>query len=300
MRTLLWIVWVALAATGCDCSTGLATTPVPEDALTPVKLPDVAPTSRKIVSLAPNLTEIVFALGAGDRVIGVGDFDTYPPEVAALPKVGGLLNPNLERILELTPDLVLLHASNSELADRLRKLGLRPVVFTADSIDEVYRVVLRLGQELGLDADARALVTGMKHELTVVAAPPDTPRPKVLIVVGRTTGTLQGLRSVGPGSFLDEIVVLAGGKNVADDTDTPWPELSKEAIVAAAPDVILELSPGATDDEATALAPWKALPNLPAVHNGHVRRLTADHLLIPGPRLVTTVRDVRTVLDEAR
>ncbi len=272
----------------------------PDDGLKPVKLEEVPSASRRLVILAPNLTEIVFALGAGDRVIGVSDYATYPPEVEDLPRVGGLLNPNLERVLELKPDLVLLHASNKELAFRLRKLGLQPRMFSADSVEQIYKVILRVGQAIGADLDAGALVTGMKRELLEVAAPKDAPRVKVLLVVGRSDGTLQGLRSAGPGSFLHELVELAGGENIAAGTGKAWPELSKEALVAAAPDVIIEFAPGAKDDDAKALLPWGALPNVPAVKNGRIHRLKDDHLLIPGPRIVTTARDIRSVLDDAR
>jgi iron complex transport system substrate-binding protein len=261
--------------------------------------PEVDP-ARKIVILAPNLTEIVFAIGGGPRVIGVSDYATYPAEVKALPRVGGLLNPNLERVLELQPDLVLLHASNKELAARLRKLGLRPKLFSADNIEEIYGVIQGVGDAIGLSENAATLVAAMKRDLAAATAPPGTARPKVLVVVGRTDGTLQGLRSVGPGSYLHELVELVGAENIAASTGKAWPELSKEAIVAAAPEVIIELAPGATDDDKTALAPWHTLPNLPAVKRGNLHRLKDDHLLIPGPRLVRGARDLRRVVDTAR
>lgn len=274
--------------------------PSPDKGLTPQKKADVAPNKRSIVCLAPNLTEIVFALGAGDRVIGVSDYATHPPEVTKLPRVGGLLNPNMERILELGPDVVLLHAGNKELSLRLQKLGLRTQTFSADKIDEIYRVILRVGQVVGSDLDAGALVTGMKRELRDITAPNDVPRVKVLVVVGRTEGTLQGLRSAGPGSYIHEIIALAGGDNIAAKTGKAWPEMSKETILAAQPDVIIELAPGSKEDETKALTPWQALGSVPAVKNGRIHRLTDDHLLIPGPRLVSTARDIRGVLDLAR
>lgn len=294
---------IALCLWGCDAApkNPPAKAPGPDDGLSPVALAkDVPLASRKIVCLAPSLTETVFAIGAGDRVIGVSDFATYPPETQSLTRLGGLLNPNLERIVALAPDVIFLHAANDELARRLQKLGMRVRTFAASSLEEIYKVILRLGQEVGMDADAGAIVTGMKRELRHTTVAPDTPRVKVLVVVGRAPGSLAGLRSVGPGAFLHELIVLGGGENVAASTGQPWPEMSKEAIVAAAPDVIIELAPGATDNDEEALSVWKKLPSIPAVRRGQVHRFTEDHLLIPGPRLVSTARVLRGVLDAAR
>jgi iron complex transport system substrate-binding protein len=308
VRLLPWFFLASLAAScalGCDSPPDPpapeAVAAHPDDGLEPVQIADDIPRgSRRIVCLAPNLTEIVFALGAGDRIIGVSDYATYPAEVADLPRVGGLLNPNLEKILKLAPDVIFLHASNRELADRLGRLGLRTVSFSADSIEDVYKIILRMGQELGVEADAGGIVTGMKRELRHLAVPDSAPKVKTLVVIGRTDGSLAGLRTAGEGSYVNELVVLVGGENIAASTGKPWPELSKEFIVAAAPSVIVELSPGATSDEAEDLAPWAALPGIPAVRDRRVHRLTEDHLLIPGPRLVSTARALRDALDAAR
>ena len=259
------------------------------------------PGAQRIVCLAPNLTEIAFALGLGPRVVGVSDFANYPPEVESLERLGGLLDPNLEKVLLLQPDLLLLHASSERVADKARRLGIRAMTFKADSLEEVLGVILKMGQATDTLAAARTLVASMKSELEGLRSPHGGERPRVLIVVGRDPGSLRGITSVGPGTFLHELVELAGGANIAANAGSLWPTMSKEAILAAAPDIILELTPGETASNTDHdLADWRALPSLPAVRENRIARLDGPHLLIPGPRLVDTARDLRLALDKMR
>lgn len=258
--------------------------------------PTPAAPAQRIVSLAPNVTEIAFDIGLGPRIIGVSDFDTAPPEVASRKRLGGLLNPDLEQLTALQPDLILLHASANQVEEHARRLDLRAERFPSDTLADVEATYRRLG---ALTGQSDAAAQGLKR-LQDGLGPAAPPRGvKVLLVVGRNPGTLENMTGVGPNTFLDELLTRAGATNVLRDAPTPWPQVDKEALLAADPDLILELSPKATPDPADPLAPWRQLGALKAVQQDRVRLLSGDHLLIPGPRLPMTAAALRDAVEQA-
>ena len=247
---------------------------------------------QRVVSLVPSATETLFAIGAGRRVVGVGSFDAFPPEVAALPKVVALLDPDIERILALKPDLMVCYASQTDLQTKLNRAGIRMFVYRHGSLHDVFAGVREIGKAVGLPADAEALAGRLERQLnavrTRVAA---RPRPRVMLVIGREAGSLRTINVSGGYGFLHDLVELAGGRNVFADVTRESLNVNTETILARAPDVILELrysDPPSPDALARERQVWDALPGVPAVRTKRVYLLYGNELVIPGPRVVIT------------
>jgi len=242
-------------------------------------------TPGRIVSCSPSLTEIAFALGAGDRVVAVSDHCDHPAAARKLPRVGPFLSPRVETILGARPDLVLLHHVHGDVDRTLGRAGVRTLRVGLDSIADVLAAVRSVGGALGREPQAEDLVTSIERELIRVGTAP--PR-RVLLVVGRDPGTLRNLFVAGPGTYLDELLGRIGAKNALFDAPTAYPRISTEIIVSRAPDVIIEaLHPGA--DPKRALADWGQLASVPAVRNGRVHVVSDRLFVTPGPRLPQTL-----------
>jgi iron complex transport system substrate-binding protein len=249
-----------------------------------------------IITFAPSITETVFALGEGGRVVGVTNFCNYPPEAAELPRVGDVLNPNLEKLTALQPALVILPgpSSTAKVAQWADRLGITTVNGYMDDLETIRSGTLDIGNALGARPAAEKLIADMDAELDAIRTRvAGLDRPKVLLVPTRDSHRLDTIFSVGRESFLSELLVIAGGENILADSTEPYVEASKETLVVRAPDVIIEIHSGAaiTEDEAQAYRDdWKALPTLPAVKANRVYILTEDYLLIPGPRVPLIAR----------
>lgn len=243
-----------------------------------------------VVSLAPHLTETIYALGQGAQVIAVGDFDDWPPEVLAKPKAGGYLDPNLEKITLLNPALLIVPGQHPKVSEFAKLHGLRVLNVHMDSFKTIDDGIATIGDALGAQAAAQALVARLEGQREAVrAAVAGLPRPKVLIITQRASHDLNTLYSAGGGSFVSEITALAGGENIFADVSQSYFEASKENVVARAPEVILEFHCGEALDEtaqAAYRADWQALSGLPAVQQGRIHLVLEAHGLRPGPRIV--------------
>lgn len=244
---------------------------------------------RRIVSLSPALTEILFAIGAGDRVVGISDFTSYPPEALDRPSCGGQMNPNFEQLTRLAPDLVVYQGEHAKIREFCDAQGRRAWSHRLDTLADLLAILRELGELLDCEASASAVAGRLQHELAVVReAAAQRPRVRVLVCVGRPPDRLGGLTTCGPGSFLDELVTLAGGDNIFADATDRYPSPSLEAIVARAPEVILDLLPDRDDTpavRAAVQAVWQPLASVPAVRHGRVQPVFGNDLLLPGPRV---------------
>lgn len=255
-----------------------------------------APPGR-IVSTAPSLTEVLFALGLGPRVVGVTEFCRYPPEAAQKPKIGTFLEPNLERVLAQRPDLVLVVRNPVQLAERLSQLGLRAVEIPQDTLAEILASVHRIGRLAGVEARAAALADSIERDLDDLRRRASKlPQRKVLFLVGRSPGSLQGMVGVGPGTFIDELIRLSGGANVLAHSPMAYPRVSVEQIFSADPDVILDMGDFAHHEgkpmEAAEQfrAVWAPYRSLRAVRENRVRQVAGEALIRPGPRVAEGAR----------
>jgi iron complex transport system substrate-binding protein len=236
--------------------------------------------ARRIVSLNPSLTAILLALGAGDALVGVDDFSARQQSaVAQLPRVGGLFNPSLEAVVALEPDLVVLvpSAEQRDFQERLESFGIALEVFPNIRFDEVLENIERLGRLVDREREARARIEAIRGTRTAVArVAARRGSPRALMILQRSP-----IFIVGRGSFIDEMLTAAGASNVGAGFDEPYPRVAAEWLVAAAPEVILDMSPDPED----AAGFWSRWPTIPAVAAGRVQRLEAERVTLPGPHL---------------
>jgi iron complex transport system substrate-binding protein len=291
-------LWAALAAVA-GAALWFAGRPKSEPAEPPVATaPQVVP--RRVVTLSPALTEIAYALGAGDRLVGVSDFSDWPPEAKQKPSVGAFINPNFERITELKPDLVVVQGQHEKVREFCEAQGQAYVAFPYDSVADVYATLRGFGQRLGLAEAGEAAAARLAAELAAVRqAVAGRPPVATFVSVGRPEGRIAGLSTCGPGTFLSEILTLAGGRNVFADAKLLYPTPSLEALTARAPRVILDLQPGRTVDPATERrlrAEWRVLPTLPAVQQQRIAVITETYATIPGPRMGQLARRLAGVV----
>jgi iron complex transport system substrate-binding protein len=248
----------------------------------------------RIVSTLPSGTEMLFALGLGDRVVGVSAFCRYPPQVRSLPSVGSVLHPDFERILTLRPDLVVIPDRIPELADRLAAAQVPFVAIAMTTLSDVSSSMRRIGAAAGVEPHARAVVAGIEARLQQVRLRAVArPRPRVLLILGRDPGALTGIVAAGAGSYLDDLVTLAGGDNVVSRVSSlPYPKVSLESILGLDPEVIIDTVDMSAIDwnreqrniEGQKL--WQRFSTLSAVRAGRVHAAESDALVTPGPRVV--------------
>jgi iron complex transport system substrate-binding protein len=254
----------------------------------------------RIVSLAPSMTEVLFALGAGPRVAGVTRFCDYPPEAARLPKVGGFLDVSLEAVAALRPDLIVgvPNASNRNVIERLGELGFPVLLLEAHGLEDTYRLVREVGRSVGAEPAAQRLAASMRARVAAVEARVrGAARTQVLFAYGRDP-----LVVAGPGSFADELLRKAGADNVAREGTARYPTWSLEAVLVAAPDVIVDSFMGgsAPPDAARLRARWGRFASLPAVRSGRLHWLDPQLFARPGPRLVDALEALARLLHPER
>lgn len=244
---------------------------------------------QRIICMAPNIAETVFAIGAGDRVVGVSEYTVYPPEAVKLPTVGAQYNADLERIASLNPDLVIVQEKHDKVEQLCAQRGIEVMHVKMLRIDTILEGVRQLGDRLGAPENAAALQKRILADLAAVRARVQgLPRTSVFFCVGRNPGSPRGLFATGGTSFLTEIISVAGGRNIYEDVQDSYPQVSAESLVQLAPQVIIESYPSQTLSEAQRkeiVADWSALPGIPAVRDGRIVLLNEDFLVLPGPRI---------------
>lgn len=260
---------------------------------------DAAP-ARRIVSLVPALTEMLFAVGAGGQVVGVSSFDEFPPEVKALPRVGALLDPDTERILSLRPELVILYGSQTTQQSQFERAGIRTFTYRHGGVQRVLDTIGEIGRITGHAPEAARVVAGIRQRLDAVRARvAQRRRPSVLLVFERQPGTLRELYVSGGQGFLHDMLQIAGGRNVFADVVRESVQPSQEIVIARAPEVVLDVRATPLRDDAAVARErrvWSALPGLPAVQSNRVHILAGQHLVVPGPRLAEATEAFARVL----
>lgn len=287
-RSLLVTLLVVLA--GCPAPTPPAPAP--------------AGPRPRIVTAAPALAELVCAVGAEPNLVGVSSYCVYPPSLKALPQIGGAIDPNLEAIDSLAPDLVLLQTKDERLEELAARRTLRLVHFRIETVADVRSAVRTVGDLVGKPEGVDAVVARLDAAMSAARKAAPSPPVRCLVVFGRQAGDLSQLSAPGAATFVADCVAAAGGASVlADLRGDAWHVISPEAVVERAPDLIIELHTDPIDAaEAAALrADWAALPSVPAVKSGRIAIVQGDEALIPGPRLALLVeklsRAVRGELD---
>jgi iron complex transport system substrate-binding protein len=248
------------------------------------------PQVKRIISLVPAATEMLFAVGAGPRVVGVSSYDSYPPEVKTRPSVGALIDPNVERILLLKPDLVVIYATQIDLKQQLSRAGIAVFEYHHAGLADVTQTIRAIGERTGDTPQADAVASRIDRDLNGIRAKVRGLRkPRTLIVFGREPRSLRGLYASGGIGFLSDMLETAGGTNVFGDIRLQAVQASSEQVLAARPDVILETRSSSptlpAGDRAAELDAWKTLASVPAVRSGRIFFLFDDRIVVPGPRV---------------
>ncbi len=250
----------------------------------------LAAPARRIVSLLPSFTEILFAIGAGDRLVGRTTWCDYPPEALAVPSVGDGMPPSVEAVAARRPDLVVLYRSgpNVTAAEQLERLGIRTVLFDLNLLEELGPVARRLGILTGRRAAADSLARVMDS----LAAQPPTPSTQSLVFIVWDNPPIV----IGAGSYLDRLAALAGARNVFHDIGSPSAQVSIETIAARDPDFVALLSDSAVPPRYAARPEWRVVR---AVRRARFLFLPGQLFGRPGPRAAEAIRELRRRLEAA-
>ena len=256
--------------------------------------------AQRIVSLIPAVTEMLFAIGDGQRVVGVTNYDRHPPEVSRLVRVGGLLDPDVERILSLRPDLVVLYNTQVELKQRLDRAGIDYYSYEHRALPDITTTLRTIGARIGSAARANAAAAGIEGAIAAIRKSLiGLPRPRTLLVFERDRSSLRNVYASGGYGFLHDMLEAAGGANVFADVMRQSVDVSTEMMLARKPDVVIELwygDLGKDLDLSRQAQAWNVLGAVPAVRNRRVYELTGDEFVVPGPRVVAATRRLAETL----
>jgi iron complex transport system substrate-binding protein len=249
-------------------------------------MPELSNTPQRIVSLAPNLTEILFKLGLGDKIVAVSNDSDYPPEAAKINTIGTFWQPDVESIIASKPDLAitLWFPQQQSVADTLSRLGYKVLTLKIETIDELFEAIEKIGISTGRSQQALTLISDIKQKLNKLRENFNpTDKKRVLWVI-----QAEPVRVAGRNTFINELIELAGGENAIGPTIQQYPPISSEEIISCNAEVIIQSAMG-TDNidkqQEAALLFWSSFSNLPAVKNNRIYVLDSDEVLRLGPRL---------------
>lgn len=267
--------------------------------------PDDPPQPRRrqrIVSMAPSITETLYALGLDDRVAGRTRYCLYPPEVKSKPEVGGYLNPNYEAVLAVKPDLVIALTGDPHAMAAFHKLRLRTLVVCHNDVEGVLASFTDVGRLCGAEDRAGRIVADIRARMQRIRRKTARlDRPRVLIVIQRAVvgGKLEDICVAGGESFPGRMIALAGGRNACPPTAVRAPVVSAEGIMSINPQVILDMTAGLSgekQDPEELLSAWRQLGPVEAVRHGRVRSLDADYAFVPGPRFILLLEELARLI----
>jgi len=254
----------------------------------------------RIVSLVPAATEMLFIAGAGERMVAVSTYDHYPPQVDTLTRVGSLLDPDMERIIALKPDLAIVFEGQVELREKLSQAGIPLFVYPRPTLADIFRTLRALGARVGRAEQANREAAALERQLDAVRERvKGLPRPQTMLVIGREPGTLRNIYVSGGVGFLNDVLDIAGGGNVFANVARENLQVTTEAILTAQPEAIVEVvasQPWSPEQIARETRVWDVLGSLPAVHHRRIALLVGDEFVIPGPRVVQAATRLAEVL----
>jgi iron complex transport system substrate-binding protein len=260
---------------------------------------NVGPRPQRIVSLSPNVTEILYGIGAWPQVIAVSEYCSYPDDVKNKPRVNGWDKTNLEQVTALKPDFVIgVEAQEPFLRDKLNGLGIRSLFVKSQTIADVLASIVEIGRSTGHEAEAKDLSAKTEHELDAVRqAVAGRPRPRVLCVVDRLPGTIRDLYTATRGSYLDELIRIAGGESIAPQGEQGYGKITKEAVLTLNPEVIIDMvqgSKGKFGEDPVSV--WNELAEVQAVRNQRIYAVSDPSVIHPSQFVGQTARTFARVL----
>jgi len=268
-----------------------------------VILQEVHAAPQRVISTSPAITEILFALGAGNRVIGVTDFCSYPKQACRLPSIGGPLNPSTETWIALKPDLIIIQEDSKVIQKNAKILGIPTLTVSVNNLKNILTSIQTMADALQMPQAGHQLAVKIKSKIEGYRTHLKKIKPRqVLMLLSDTNDPSRDLYAVGRGTFLNELLTIAGGNNVLPDTMAKYPKVSKEYIIAKSPEIIIEVGPKSNLSKEETLArkkTWGKFSTLRAVKNDRIYFIGADYILIPGPRLLNILNDfTRTIHPE--
>ena len=256
--------------------------------------------ATRIISTSPSITETLFALGLGHRVVGVTDFCQYPPKACELPSIGGMTNPHMEALVSLRPDLVIHQSHSVRMAKNTETLGIPSMEITMDTLDDILSSIKLLGSTLGDVKISEQLLTNLTDGINFYKNKLEgIPSKETLLLLGDSSDPGRDLYATGPGTFLHELLEISGAKNILHSSMAKYPRLSKEYIIEKSPEVIIEAGPKSrlTQEQIQErLRGWKRFPSIRAVQTDKVHYIGADYMLIPGPRFLNILEQFSRVM----
>ena len=251
---------------------------------------------QRIVSHVPGITEILFALDLGERVVGVSEYGDYPEAARAKPTVGGFFQPSIEKIVELNPDLVFTNGSDEQLMTQLDTLGIAYIVLKPDDIDGIIRNIEFVGQVTAKEKRTEEVISDLQDRiLSVSTQAGDAPGVRVFYTFATTD--LNNPWTAGPGSFVDSLITMAGGANIVARAIAPWVQFSIEEIIDADTEVIIvDVSHGSAATAIAELKQHSVWQSIPAVKNGRIYPIDGDLVNRPGPRIVQGLEEMAKII----
>lgn len=249
--------------------------------------------SLRIISLAPNLTEIIYDLGLGENIVGVSNYCDYPKEVHFISKVGDFKGINFEKIISLKPDIVFVLESQKTTAENLRKLNFKVELFSIETLSDIYQATLKLGAILNKEVKAKQLVKDLQGKISNIRTRNTTQSARVLVVVGGHGDSIGLIYVAAASSLYHELLTLLGVRNVLQEK-TAYIKISAESVFALDPDIIIDLMP-----ESSSTTAWSKLKTLRAVRNSNVYVLSEEFLVNPGPRVYQTLEAFSEILKKS-
>jgi iron complex transport system substrate-binding protein len=254
---------------------------------------------KRIISLAPSITETLFALGLGDRIVGITRYCTYPAQTKSIEKVGGYSDANLEKIIVLRPDLVVLLREHEKQQSYLNRFGVSTLMIDNSTCAAVCSSFALIGRRCGVTHASDSLI-GLFHVQLTQPTHGQTARPKVLLCVGRDSPGAGGIKSIyaaGRGSYYNDLVESAGGTNAFSDSAPAYPRLSAEGILTLLPDIVIDVAPAMGNYNCSSLvADWNSMNRIPAVNNKRVYCMGKDYATVPGPRMLLLLDDLKRII----
>ncbi len=304
MKRVTWFIWLLVIVLGLmGCSTPAQTENIndkssdhQEDTSDDVENSEMERELLRIISLSPSQTENLYALGLDDEIIGVSDYCDYPEEALKKEKLGSSWTINLERVLELDPDMVFIYAGGQpEAVEQMKAMGIQVVDVTPNSVEEVFESIIETGRLTGTEDMARQVVNDLSDERDyIVAQVEGLPKVPVFYQVWD-----EPLQTAGPGSFIDELIRLAGGENIAGDTDSEYPMYSVEALVEKNPEIYFMPPHVANFDEMTEemaeayraeVAQRPGYDQIKAINENRIELLEPNIASRPGVRIIQGLR----------
>lgn len=258
--------------------------------------------AQRIISLAPNITETLFSLGAGDQLIAVTDYCDYPPAAATLPTIGQGLNPNLEAILALQPDLVILSASQHKLRQQLKQLMIPTRAVKGRTLQDIRQAIITIGQASGRQQESLTLLAQFDSHVDMVQQKvAGQPRPRVLLSMGHSLGnnTFKQFYIAGQQDFYNDLITLAGGENVYQRSFPKVPSITLEGLFQFNPDIIIDVFPESDDHSASLPVirqQWLDLKQIKAIKHKQLHLIEADYATIPGPRVTELLLELAAII----